>query len=653
MMFGNSRFTWCVLAAFSLLLASTTQLSAQGERRGGFQRGGQEGPPRGGQESGEQRGERGEQRGEQRGGFRGEGGRGEAQAENPRGGRSGRGDGGPGVADNRGGDNRGGDNRGDDNRPTGRGGEGRGGEGRGGEGRGGEGRGGEGRGGEGRGGEGRGGEGRGGEATGGEERRGPATNRRRGGGAAAGTLRDQVINQLVALDLNKDGRLDPGAGEGNLLSATILARVGLDPGLPVHVETLRGLVNQIDLETVPLDVEVGIRAENAPSSFEFPRVPRPRTASSDFTVHPLLADPKPLNERYSPLIVEEVRSLIARFDENRNGVLDADEIINVPWGPPSPLESDLDQNGQLNEVELAERLNTLSSSETRGRRPRNRGEGAASNPEADAARAQREAEREAAAAERRERERERRNSSTDRVSTYVKDLITRFDKDGDGLMSLEEAAEMRNPPPKTADTDKDGKLSAAELYAYYSDGQSPSTSTSSGRSGNNQQTSSDRGPMAGNILWDGELERKSESTDKQWPASLEGKDRNQDGMISLAEFAADPDENQRAAFSRWDANRDGFITRAEAANGDRAGGPASSGRATSERSGPTSSSTGRRQSGQSSQSGQAANRSGRGSSTPVPNQRDAERPGDTGAPKSGEGASQAPPNSVRYNIFDK
>ncbi|MDP1562987.1 MAG: hypothetical protein Q8M16_16535 [Pirellulaceae bacterium] len=588
-MLGKSDLQWLVLGVIGVYSWSVPDLFAQGERRGSFQRGSQEGPVRGGQEGAARGGqETGGQSGEDRGRTRGgESGRGDSRDE--------------GTRDRRGGSRGEGNPPSGENRFSGSGTEGRGTEGRRGEVREGESR----------------------------ERRAGSSSRNRSNTVSTGTRRDQVINQLVALDLNKDGRLDPSDGEGNVLSANIMKLVGLDPGLPVHVETLRGLVNQIDLEKVQLDDDAGIRAEDAPSSFDFPRVSRRRPASSDFAVHPVLSDPKPLEERYSALILGEVRSLLARYDDNGNGVLDASEISNVPWGPPSPLESDLDQNGQLNEVELAERLNTLSGGESPStRRARTRGDRGPSTPEADAARAEREAAREKAAAERRERDRSRRSSGTDRVATYVKDLLTRYDKDSDGMMSFEEASEMRNPPPKSADSDKDGKLTESELYAYYSDGQSPSSSSGSSRSSRRSQDDSDRGPLPGTIFWDGELARRSDASEKEWPSDLDGKDTNGDQMISLAEFATDLDSAKREAFARWDTNRDGYITRTEAAGGNRSSG--SSTRESSEQSATPSRAVGGRRPG---------SRSNRGGGD-IPSN-----------PKPAEARGQAAPNSLRYNIF--
>ncbi|MBL8889099.1 MAG: hypothetical protein JNL67_03915 [Planctomycetaceae bacterium] len=375
----------------------------------------------------------------------------------------------------------------------------------------------------------------------------------------SGTPREQVLNQLRSLDQNLNGKIEPQ--EGNLLSRSIMEAVGLDPGQSVHLATLNPLISTIDLEKMPLDAETGIQQEDASSSLEFPSASSRPSSGSDFQVHPILSDPQPIQERYSALVLEEVRSLLFRYDENHNNVLDAGEMVNVPWGSPSPIESDLDQNGQLNEIELAERLSNLPGATSSGRPSRSRGGRRDESPEEQEARAQREAEREKAAAERRERERQRRNSTEDKVAVYVRELISRFDKDNDGNMSLEEAKEMRNPPPKSSDTDGDGNLSQAELYAYYgADQESSSSSTAKKSERGSSESDENRGPLEGAIKWDGELPREQSGTGQEWPRELEGKDANQDNMVSLAEFAPEIDDDLRREFARWDKNSDGFVT---------------------------------------------------------------------------------------------
>jgi Ca2+-binding EF-hand superfamily protein len=231
-------------------------------------------------------------------------------------------------------------------------------------------------------------------------------------------------------------------------------------------------------------------------------------------------------------------------------------------------------------------------------------------------------------------------------------------------MSIEEAAEMRNPPPKSADADQDGNLSNAELYAYYSDGQSPSSS--SDRSTSERESAEDRGPLPGTVMWDGELPRERAETDKEWPSELADKDRNGDGMVSLAEFDSQngedtTDSGLREGFARWDVNHDGYITRGESATKGRSERGSESSTGTNERSnsnsGGSNSSGSRRSSGRSNrQSGGRSANSGSSRET---------RSGSANTPKAEESGKtvetagtaapvgQTPPNSIRYSIFDK
>ena len=361
--------------------------------------------------------------------------------------------------------------------------------------------------------------------------------------------RDQVINQLKALDLNNNGVLEPS--EANPTSTTLMNHVGLDTGVDVSLETLTTAVKQVDLEKLGLGWDFGIATEGGRSDLEFPDV-RTRASVSEFTGdgHPVLSDPTPFTERYSELVIAEVRSLLARHDANRNGVLDASEINSVPWSKPHPSESDLDQTGVLTDIELAERLTAIAEENgaPRGRRSRSRsGEG--------------ETERSDSSSQGRSRSPRRSSSrssgSTDRVATYIRDLLAKNDADKDGQMSLEEAKAMRNPPPPSVDKDQDGKFSFAELYGYYGDGDSSESSEES------DDEDDSRPALPGTIKWDASL-LETEANESEWPSALARKDRNEDQMISFGEFAETYDQENRDAFAAWDQNGDGYITIREA-----------------------------------------------------------------------------------------
>jgi len=474
-----------------------------------------------------------------------------------------------------------------------------------------------------------------------------------------GDVREQVLNQLKALDLNQDGRLEPA--EANPTSSLLMKRVGLDPGRPVYLETLQTLVNQLDLTQLEYDPESGIIVDGGNGRLEFREV-RSRSRANEFSeeANAILSDPTPLEERYSYQVLAEVRSLLMRYDSNRNTVLDPEEIARVPWSEPHPAESDLDQNGVLSEVELAERLAAISGEPTSGRSRRSRGRAdtSAADPEQAARRAEAEAQRQQQAAERRERERQRRSSgTTDRIDTYVRDLLQKWDADSDGSLSIEEASEMRNPPPKTADKDGDGKFSFPELYAYYGDGDSPSSSSGSSRaSAGGSQNRDSRPPLPGTIRWDGAFNAGGESG-LSWPSDLARKDRNGDGMISLAEFATNLDESTRVAFARWDANGDGYITLSEANKVNVSNVSGARPQASSSRSARGGGQQGRGQRGGGDQareadSGQAA--TGRGGRGDVQrgrsNQGESNRGGRTDDSQSPPTNQQRPADVIRYNL---
>jgi Ca2+-binding EF-hand superfamily protein len=328
--------------------------------------------------------------------------------------------------------------------------------------------------------------------------------------------------------------------------------------------------------------------------------------------------------------------------------LDPEEIALVPWGAPPPSESDLNGDGTLSEVELAERLKVLAAPprETRRRgrernveNPREQGRGSAADGD--------QAPRTTEPAVRRDRERDRRTTtSDDRVDAYIRDMLKKWDTDGDGRLSAEELSEMRNPPPASADQDGDGQFTYAELYAYYGDGEAPKSS-----SGSNVETSV---PIPGAIRWSGAFEESPADPD-QLPAYLARLDRNRDGMVSMAEFATEWDAKTRADFERLDLNGDGYITPQEAHRAESGQGSGSNMRGgTSARTNSTG-----RGGAAIEQRGAATNRRGENSSSRFGRGGAQRGGGDRVASVQGEQRDQraesppngrALPNAIRYNL---
>ena len=135
------------------------------------------------------------------------------------------------------------------------------------------------------------------------------------------------------------------------------------------------------------------------------------------------------------------------------------------------------------------------------------------------------------------------------------DRIRAADQNGDGLISRSEA--QAGMPGLAArfdaiDTDKDGNLSAAELDA------ARATFGRGGRGG---------GWMQWDANGDGQLSREEAM------ARVDALDTNRDGTVSAEEMQAARGARgpggRGQGFTRWDANGDGMLSRAEVANAPR------------------------------------------------------------------------------------
>jgi Ca2+-binding EF-hand superfamily protein len=262
---------------------------------------------------------------------------------------------------------------------------------------------------------------------------------------------------------------------------------------------------------------------------------------------------------YSKSVNERVHWTLDRYDGNKNGMLDADEIKRTRWGSPDPRTSDLNKDGKLSRDELAKRYSArekISSSSSSSRSSRS------SKTESSDDKRKRLA---------KEREKFRNSGSTGSSSTsrsyssastkassstpdrakfdrYAESLIKNYDKDEDGKLSKDEIKKMRRPPVG-ADTDKDGFISKTELSDNLSgvskgksDSKSSSSKTSSKRSYSSSRSRSSSSPSSSFEKLDADSDRQvfmHEYTDK-WTdekvIEFYKIDKNGDGVITMTEW---------------------------------------------------------------------------------------------------------------------
>ncbi len=269
-------------------------------------------------------------------------------------------------------------------------------------------------------------------------------------------------------------------------------------------------------------------------------------------------------EEASDSVKSQVDRVLGQYDQNKDLVLDANEIRTTPWGQPSPQESDVNGDGKLTREELivryrkrevdSERLNGNNdrgprSSETRSERgsdrESDRGSDRGSERTSSAPSAASPSERTTSP---------KSSSPQDRIANYVQDLLKQYDSNNDGSLSSDEQSKMKSVP-KGADADSNELLSRDELMTYYGGGyKQPSTASaepskpdasSSGESTSGESTSREA--------------RRRESRREREPTRASA---NFDGQkpIKMHEFTESWTEDKLEEFRQLDANHDGVIS---------------------------------------------------------------------------------------------
>ena len=339
-----------------------------------------------------------------------------------------------------------------------------------------------------------------------------------------------------------------------------------------------------------------------------------------------------IEREFGDEIMRRVKKTLARYDQNGNNRLEANEIGQARWGRPSPQESDLDNNGTLSMRELAmryaERSNSNSgnsnssdkgdsdertreyeqqSSEGEERGPGNWGGGgfrwgsrggsrgggsrddsnrsrepSGKTSNSDARAKAKERAREEFAARSREEEAkqnqpeaddtERESSGSTTTNRYVKftDGIMRdLDKDGDGALNKEEMKEFRRPPPN-ADGNGDGSVTREELLAAYSPKESESSEPSRAeRSDSTKKSKSERESSSRPRTKPGRSSDSSRPSRSKLARIFGSIDENGDGLLQMHEFTDDWTMEKINEFKAIDLNNDGILTPDEYRNRER------------------------------------------------------------------------------------
>ncbi|MCH2181300.1 MAG: hypothetical protein MK108_04775 [Mariniblastus sp.] len=305
--------------------------------------------------------------------------------------------------------------------------------------------------------------------------------------------------------------------------------------------------------------------------------------------------PGSLEEKYGKGVMQQVDSTLERYDTNKSGTLNSQEIAAARWGRPTPQESDANKDGRLSRSELAERYaarsrsssSRSSSSEKKddsndrdsssSRRSSSRDSDSRSSSRSSSSRSSGGSDLKSrmdryesdvksrydkSSPEKSEQSKSNAyNSGSDRYKRYADALLKQYDKDKDNKLSKSEVKSMRRPPSQ-ADSNGDGMITRDELIDSISNPKSSSSSSSSSEERSSRSTSRSRFSDRSRSSSDSKSSSSSSRSSSR-SVSFSGNDTNKDGQLQMHEFARDWDADTLEEFKKKDKNNDGIITRSE------------------------------------------------------------------------------------------
>lgn len=293
-------------------------------------------------------------------------------------------------------------------------------------------------------------------------------------------------------------------------------------------------------------------------------------------------------DSYPESVKAEVENTLRRYDANKDGVIDAEEMKSMRWRAPSAAESDLNRDGTLSREEIAHRYlqREAATSEGTSEGGGNRGgPGRGDRSGRDDGRFNDQRGGDNRGEERRGGDSNATGgnaTSTTRTAsslgsgggtdyrTYATEIFQKYDENKDGVLDKDEFAKLRRKPPN-ADADKDGLVTLQELIDAYTEmersggtGTSGSSSGSAASSGGDSNSSrNDRGSRTSAGGRSGFGGGRSNSGGS---FSIESYDKNGDGQVQMWEFADEWTKETLEEFRKWDKNNDGVITLDEVRN---------------------------------------------------------------------------------------
>jgi Ca2+-binding EF-hand superfamily protein len=247
---------------------------------------------------------------------------------------------------------------------------------------------------------------------------------------------------------------------------------------------------------------------------------------------------------YSEETIQMANEVLNRYDKNKNGMIDKDEIEEGRWGRPAPSESDEDEDGSLSRTELLNRYHLREEEKEKRREEREKKREQEKDRSENRGRGEQDDRRGRSSVVETRAVKKSPQQQRKQYADYAAGMISRYDKDKDGRLNKAEWKGIRRKPSGT-DKNGDGFVDKNE-YAQALMKESQPQSQGGGREVQKRSVASpvnrvSRGGVA-------------------VPADMSKLDANEDAQVQMHEFSGDWSESVLEDFYAIDVNRDGVIT---------------------------------------------------------------------------------------------